>query len=117
MTWPGMAGAITGMAPGRFSITVNFVTHAEDSSRTGLVARAVAGFWPVAWAVRRAFDECKTFKSAAKFLKSQYLLAPVLLTVVGTKNSERVVIECGCEDYWIREPEGTEPLLTTNHYA
>jgi hypothetical protein len=116
VTWPGMFGALTGIAPGRFSITVNFVTHEDDSNAKDLAKRALAGYWPVTWVVRRAFDEAKDFKAAVKLLKDELLLAPVLLTVVGTKDGERAVIECSCDDYEIREPEGKEPLIVTNHY-
>jgi hypothetical protein len=116
VTWPGMFGALTGVAPGRFSITVNFVTHEKDSSKAGLAKRAVSGYWPVTWAVRHAFDQAKTYKKAVKMLRDELLLAPVLLTVVGTNNSERVVIECSCDDYELRESAKDEPLIVTNHY-
>lgn len=33
VTWPGMFGALTGIAPGRFSVTVNFVEHEDESGR------------------------------------------------------------------------------------
>ncbi len=117
VTWPGLFGVITGVAPGRFSITVNFVRSEEESGYLGLPKRAALGYWPVSWAVRRAFDEAKDFNAAVKLLKSEFLLSPVLLTVVGTKNDERVVIERGCDRNALRKATGGEPLLVTNHYV
>jgi acid ceramidase len=116
VTWPGMFGALTGIAPGRFSITVNFVQHDEDSGLLQLAKRAIGGHWPVAWVVRRALDEAKNFKAAVKMIQNEYVLSPVLITVVGTENDERVCIECGCDDYALRRPGADGPLIVTNHY-
>ncbi len=116
VTFPGVFGALTGIAPGRFSIAVNFVTHAKDSSIKGLVKRSLAGFWPVAWAVRHAFDAAKSFEQAVRVLQEQFLLSPVLLTIVGTRLSDRLVIECGCDHYALRAGRPGRPLVVTNHF-
>ena len=116
VTWPGMFGALSGIAPGRFSITVNFVKHAQHSGPLRVAARAIQGYWPVAWVIRRAFDEAKDFAAAVRLLEREYLMSPVLITIVGTKNDERVCIECGPDDFALQEPEGRRPLVVTNHY-
>lgn len=117
VTWPGLFGVLTGMAPGRFSVTVNYVRHSEESKVGKLVKRAALGYWPVMWVVRQVLDEARDFAAAVRFLKAQPLLAPVLFTVAGTKNDERVVIERGTDTWAVRKPASAQaPTLTTNHY-
>lgn len=115
--WPGMFGVLTGIAPERFSVTVNYVRNVGESTLSGALKRAVAGSWPVAWVVRQAFDEAKDFKSAVRILKEAELLAPVLFTVAGTENNERVVIERGCDTWAVRKADGLGAVCTTNHYV
>jgi hypothetical protein len=113
--WPGFFGALTGVAPGRFSVTVNFVQHASESGVVPALKRARSG-WPVPWAVRMALDDCKTFKSAVRFLSDVTLLSPVLFTVAGTKAGEAITIERGPDDYAHRR-HGDGMALTANHYV
>lgn len=114
--WPGFFGALTGVAPGRFSVTVNYVVHASESGRVPALKRAVMGAWPVPWAVRMALDDCRTFKSAVRFLSDVSLLSPVLLTLAGVKPGEAITIERGPNDYaHRRHSDGL--AITTNHYV
>lgn len=114
--WPGMFGALTGMAPGRFSVTVNYVVHRDESNPKSALDRALRGYWPVSWLVRRALEECRDFKSAVRLLSNEAALSSVLFTVVGTRKGEAVVIERGPDDYVHRSMEGGR-LRTTNHYV
>lgn len=114
--WPGFFGALTGVAPGRFSVTVNFVQHVSESGVAGALKRAAAGSWPVPWAVRMVLDDCKTFKSAVRFLSDVSLLSPVLFTLAGTKPGEAITIERGPDDYAHRR-HGQGLAITTNHYV
>jgi hypothetical protein len=116
VTWPGLFGVLTGMAPGRFSVSVNYISdgRARIIAAPALAWRAVNGYMPVTWAVREALETKKTFAAAVKYLSEVPLLAPVLFTVVGTDNDERVVIA--------REPDGADlrwpddgVLAVTNH--
>ena len=91
--WPGFFGALTAVAKGRFSVSVNYVTHATHSGLAKLAKRAVAGYWPVPWAVRGALDDAETFEDAVAYLHSVPLLSPTLLVLTGTRNSERALIE------------------------
>ena len=113
--WPGMFGALTATAPGRFSVSVNFVRHEDYLSPVDLGKRAVAGYWPVSWVVRQVLETAKTFDTAVRQLSSANILASVMFMVVGTKNSERVVVERSPDEYAHRKARG--PLLLTNHYA
>lgn len=114
VTWPGFFGGLTAVAPGRFSVTVNFVLHEQDSAVGGFLARAAGGFWPVPWLVRKALDEAKDHEAAVKLLSTAPVLAPVLFTVAGTQAGQSVVVE--------RTPTSAVPragacVWVTNHYA
>jgi hypothetical protein len=114
VTWPGFFGGLTAVAPGRFSVSVNFVLHEDHAAVTSFLGRAVGGSWPVPWLVRRALDEAKDFKAAVKLLSMAPVLAPVLLTVAGTRRGERVVLERTPTD---AVPRKGECVWVTNHYA
>jgi hypothetical protein len=117
VTWPGLFGALTGIAPGRFSVTVNYVTHNKESSKAAFVKRAAQGYWPSTWVVRRALSDQPDFAAAVRYLKKVPVLSPVLFTVVGTRNTERVVIERSADLCAVRKPTANGALLVTNHYV
>jgi len=112
--WPGLVGALTAVAPGRFTVSVNFVRH-RHGGLGRLLARAARGALPVPWAVRDALDHARTFAEATERLRRAPLLAPVLLALAGPRRGEAVVLErtaCGAE---LRRPlEGA--LCLANHY-
>ena len=114
--WPGLFGALTGLAPGRFSVTVNFVTHGDESTLGGAVSRAVNGYWPVSWLVRRALDECRDYRAAVRLLSNEPVLSSVLFMVAGPRKGEAVVIERGPDDYVHRAVSG-RCVWVTNHYV
>jgi acid ceramidase len=114
--WPGFFGALTAVAPGRFSVTVNYVSHEDESGLVPALRRAVAGYWPVPWAVRRALDECESYDEAVRLLSELQLLSPVLLTLAGIRKRQALVIERGPDDYAHRDAE-QGCLWVTNHYA
>lgn len=116
VSWPGIFGVLTAVGKGRFSVSVNHVSNSENS-RASMVSRGMQGYWPVMWAVRRAFDECKDFDAAVRLLKRIPLLSPVLFAVAGTKKSETVIIERDPDNWAVREAAHGRALWVTNHYA
>lgn len=115
VTWPGFLGALTAVAPGRFSVAVNYVRHASHSGPLRLMLGAASGGWPVAWAVRRALDEGRDFAGAVDLLGAIPLLAPVLFSVAGTRSGEGAVIERTPDRQAHRPLEGASACVT-NHY-
>lgn len=112
--WPGLVGALTAAAPGRFTVSVNFVRHRRGGLGR-LLARAARGALPVPWAVRDALDHARTFAEATERLRRTPLLAPVLLALAGPRRGEAVAVErtaCGAE---LRRPLGGA-LCLANHY-
>jgi hypothetical protein len=115
VTWPGFFGGLTAVAPGRFSVAVNFVAQ-EDDTPAGAFGRALKGYWPVPWAVRTALDECEDYSAAVSLLSSIPLLSPVLFSVAGVRPGEAVVIERGPNEHVVREQQAGS-VCVTNHYA
>ncbi|HEX8909348.1 MAG TPA: hypothetical protein VF805_09090, partial [Anaeromyxobacteraceae bacterium] len=56
--WPGLLGALTAVAPGRFTVSVNYVRHRRGGLGR-LLARAAAGALPGSWAVREALERAR----------------------------------------------------------
>jgi hypothetical protein len=109
--WPGLAGAITGFAPGRFAVAIN--QPPLPLSRLGAVARgrglALAGLladWaaarPAAWRsralppahlLRIVCDEAPDFATALAMLRETPLAASAAFTLAGTAPGEAAVVE------------------------
>ena len=115
VTWPGLIGALTAVAPARFSLAVNYVRHASQSRPVKFLRRAAGGHWAVTWAVRRALEEARDFGEAVAFLSEVPLLAPALLSVAGARPGEGLVIERTATGHAHRRMEGGV-VGVTNHY-
>ncbi len=81
--WPGFIGALSGMVPGKFAITLNAVSSHE---KPGLAP-------PVTFLIRKVLQNAKNFTEAVDILSSEPILSDCLLLLSGCKNSEMVVIE------------------------
>jgi hypothetical protein len=109
VTWPGLAGVYTAVAPGRFAAAINQAP-----------LRRHTGFLPADWLVdrlrvrrsralppchllRRVFDECAGYAEARDALAQTPLCLPVLFTLAGTRAGEGCVIE-RTEDQAILHP-------------
>lgn len=106
VTWPGFAGALSGLAPGRFAITLNFVVSGEPFSYGA----------PAVFALRRVLETCSNFSEARSFLVSQPLISDALLLLSGTNSEERVVIERTPTRAAVRTSHDKQPLVVTNDY-
>ncbi len=109
ITYPGFAGVLNGLAPGRFAITIN---QAPVPKKGGgfvgdwLAARkdmfASYGM-PAPLLLRKVFEECSTYKEAVEMLATTPLCIPALFTVAGTEPGEHCVIERMHRDVRIHE--------------
>lgn len=81
--WPGFVGALSGVAPGRFAVTLNAVLSDD--------APAVAT--PVVFLLRQVLETAVTFDEAVGRLRSTPIASDCLLLVSGPRESEMVVIE------------------------
>ncbi|HRX83944.1 MAG TPA: C45 family autoproteolytic acyltransferase/hydrolase [Phycisphaerae bacterium] len=105
--WPGTIGVVTGMSGRGIAVALNAVSGPEGVSWTG---------YPVLLFIRKVLDDARDFAEAVHLLSRQKLAAPCLLTVVGTANDERVVIERSPTRFAERRPDGDAPLFVTNDY-
>lgn len=115
--WPGLVGALTAIAPGRFSVSVNFVRlRGEHVGR--LLARLARGALPVPWAVRDALDHARSYEEAVTRLARSDLLAPAILAVAGPARGEGCVVERSARGFALRRLDRTVcgVVCATNHY-
>ena len=118
LTWPGFAGVLTALAPGRFAGAIN----QPPSLRSGwgraagwLAARRSVGLsraLPPAHLLRLAFDTCRDFAEALALLRRTPICLPAIFTLAGPEPGEAQVIErteTGCF-----EPAAA---VAANHWA
>jgi len=105
--WPGGIGTVTGLSGRGFAVVLNAVRCGAGCDRLG---------YPVLLFIRTVIDDAADFDDAVHRLSTQHLAAPCLLTVVGTGNDQRVVLERTPKRCCVRMAAIDEPLITTNHY-
>jgi hypothetical protein len=105
--WPGAIGVVTGLSARGFAIILNAVTSSEGVCKSG---------YPVLLHLRRVLEDAQHFEEAVEMLTEEQLTASALLTLVGNRNEQRVVIERTPTRYAHRWPDGDEPLVATNDY-
>jgi hypothetical protein len=105
--WPGSIGVVTGLSARGFAVILNAVTCAEGVRKTG---------YPVLLYLRRVLEDARDFDAALGMIAEQKLAAPALITVVGTRNDQRVVVERSPTRAALRWPAGDQPLIATNEY-
>jgi hypothetical protein len=81
--WPGFIGCFSGVAPGRFAVTLNAVLSDD--------AACIAE--PVVFLLRRVLDEAPDWASALRLLRDTHIASDCLLLLTGTRPGELVVIE------------------------
>ena len=81
--WFGFIGALSGMKPGLFSVTLNAVSS-DDAPEIGM---------PVSFLIRDVLDKCQSFETAKSILQDTAISSDCLLLLVGTQSNEKVVIE------------------------
>lgn len=130
--WPGLAGAITALAPGRFAIAINQpplpLTRLGAAARrrgfrtTGLLADWVASrpaTWrsralPPAHLLRIACDTAPEYAAALALLRDTPIATAVTFTIAGTRPGEGAVIERTRDRTALRTGPG---LAAANHWA
>jgi hypothetical protein len=103
VTWPGFAGVLTAVAPGRFAAAINQAplrrrTTADWLRWTDYAINAVGALAGSRrelpdHLLRRAFETCASFEAARDLLLTTPVARPVLFTIVGTRRHELALIE------------------------
>ena len=81
--WPGFAGALSGVAPGRFSVTLNAVSSPDPPALAQ----------PVTFLLRTVLESAADFDDGVERLARTPIMCDCLLLVTGTRPGEMVVIE------------------------
>ena len=81
--WPAYNTVLSGIAPGRFSITLNTVSSKER----GKWARSIT------YSIREVFESGCSYEGAVSTLKKRKVMSDCILTVCGVKEDQFCVIE------------------------
>src|SRR5260221_4241371 len=101
-TWPGYAGVVTGMAPGRFSAAINQGPRVPvlgfqllDDVLTHLRVLHSRGVVPAAHLLRRTFEEAADFATAVAMLADESIpvAMPAIFTIAGVAPEECCIVE------------------------
>ncbi len=101
-TWPGFAGVLTGMAPGRFAAAINqaprlpiFGPRWLDEVAGRLRMLRHKGAIPAAHLLRRVFEEAQDYDAAQAMLADgrQLLAMPALFILSGIAGEQACIIE------------------------
>jgi hypothetical protein len=102
VTWPGYAGCLTAIAPGRFAATVNQAPMWRRTRHPWLrpydVALNAVGTWNIRFAppdhlLRQVFELARDYREARTRLEETPIARPVIYTLAGCRAGERCVIE------------------------
>lgn len=105
--WPGFIGCFSGVAPGRFSVTLNAVLSDDPAC----VAE------PVVFLLRRVLDIAPDFDAALSMLRDSPIASDCLLLLCGTQRGEFVVIERTPTRAYVRGPENGVVFVTNDYRA
>jgi hypothetical protein len=106
--WPGAVGVVTGLSGRGFAIVLNAVLAPDEGvNRWG---------YPVLLHLRRVLEDARGFNEALAMLTKTRLAAPALVTLVGSENDQRVVVERTPTRHALRWAEGDAALVATNDY-
>jgi acid ceramidase len=103
--WPGFMGVFSGVAPGRFAVTLNAVLSLEQ----------IQIAMPVVLLIRTVFEEARTFSEALKLLSSAPLPCDCLLLLTGVRAGELVVIERTPSRYALRHAKDGYVCVTNGY--
>lgn len=105
--FPASIGAVTGLSERGFAVVINAVGSPEGLKKTG---------YPVLLFLRHVLEDARDFKEALEWVSTQTLATSALITLAGTENDERVIVERSPTKAALRWGEANKPLFVTNHY-
>lgn len=105
--WPGFVGAFSGMAPGRFAVTLNAVISDERMEPA----------YPIVFLVRQILEEAPDFSSALNALRTTAVASDSLLLLTGVRPGEMAVIERTPRRAEVRLAENGRIFVTNDYRA
>ncbi|MFO0826365.1 MAG: C45 family peptidase [Gemmataceae bacterium] len=101
----GMLGAVTGMSRRGFCLCINAAAGGSDPNG-----------YPMLLFLRHVLDTAASFDEAVTLVERERLMSGGIITIVGTRNNERAIVERMPTRVKLRRAKGDEPLMATNHY-
>lgn len=122
VTWPGVIGALTGMARGRFSVALNQAPMRMH--RVGPVVDWVVNRFmtmrssglPPMHLMRRVLETAYSYDEAKEMLTGTPVALPVIYTLTGIKEGQGCVIERTETQACVR-PMEKDRVCTANHFV
>lgn len=105
VSWPGFIGALSGMKPGKFSLTLNAVLS-NDNPEIAL---------PVSFLLRDILNSADSFEQAKITLETTVIASDCLILLTGIKLGEMVVIERTPKRFSTRLSQNGH-IIVTNDY-
>ena len=102
--WPGFAGAFSGIAPGRFTVTMNAALSNEPRVQGESIA----------FLIRDTLENCPDFESAIEKLSTTNITSDCLLLLTGIHANEMLVIERTPTQHAYRYPQNHSLILTND---
>ncbi|MCE9566253.1 MAG: hypothetical protein K8U57_29880 [Planctomycetes bacterium] len=101
----GILGAVTGMSRNGFCVCINAAFGGSDPEG-----------YPMLLFLRHVLDTTKSFSEALAMVERERLMSGGIVTLVGTRNDERAIVERTTNKAMVRRPTGDKPLMATNHF-
>tara|TARA_Y100001934_G_scaffold280412_1_gene387071 strand:- start:31874 stop:32899 length:1026 start_codon:yes stop_codon:yes gene_type:complete len=120
LTWPGFAGTVQGMAPGRFALALNqapLVRHLSLPVYVDWLVNRIKVFSskriPPLFLLRCVLETCHSYAQARDLLETTPIALPAIFSLVGTETGEGCVIERLERRAVVHEG----PAAAANHWA
>lgn len=104
--WPGGIGVVTGQSSRGFAFALNAVGVPRAPDLLGC---------PVLLFLRKVLEDATSFEDAVVRVRRERLVCGAIVTLVGTENAHRVVVERTPRRSGVIWAEGDAPLVATNH--
>jgi hypothetical protein len=105
--WPGFAGAFSGVAPGRFAVTLNAVLSDEPMQFS----------MPIVFLLRAVLEKATSFHQAATILADTPIPCDCLLLLSGTGSGQMMVIERTPTRHAMRKAVGGFVAVTNDYHS
>jgi hypothetical protein len=123
ITWPGLSGVYTAMAPGRFTAAINKAPmrrhnrgYAGDWLKNRKMARGQISL-PPAHLLRQVMEFAPTYEAAKQMLSNMPLAMPAIFTLSGINPGEGCVIERLEDRAETVELGGGQRVCSSNHFS
>jgi acid ceramidase len=117
ISMPGMVGVLSGVAKGRFSVSINQAPTTPGSVPVKSLTPNLMSGWSALLLLRWVFENCLTYEDAVQELLDSKSIVPVFFQVVGAKRDQACVIEVmPSGNNGIYEYTRGIPLGISNHY-